>query len=133
MLFAAGTQLGRYSIQSLLGVGAMGEVYLARDLKLHRLVALKVLLPRHPSDPRNLRRFITEARAASALNHPNVVQIYEIEEEQGFSFIVLEYVPGQTLRERLRGVGLKPDESVEIAAQVSSAIAAAHAAKIIHL
>jgi serine/threonine protein kinase len=132
MLFTPGTQIGRYSIQSLLGVGAMGEVYLARDLKLHRLVALKVLLPRHPSDPRSLRRFITEARAASALNHPNVVQIYEIEEEHGISFIVLEYVPGQTLRERLRGVELTPHESVEIAAQVSSAIAAAHAAKIIH-
>jgi serine/threonine protein kinase/Tol biopolymer transport system component len=132
MLFNAGTQLGRYSIQSLLGVGAMGEVYLARDLKLQRLVALKVLLPRHPDDPRNLRRFLKEARAASALNHPNVVQIYEIEEEQGFSFIVLEYVPGQTLRERLRGARLTPRESVEIAVQVSSALAAAHAAKIVH-
>ncbi len=110
----------------------MGEVYLARDQKLQRLVAIKVLAPRHSDDRRSLRRFINEAVVASSLNHPNVVQIYEIDKDQGVTFIVLEYVSRQTLRARLRGGLLSPNESVEIALQVAGALTAAHGARIIH-
>lgn len=132
MPFAAGTQLSRYIIQSLLGTGAMGEVYLARDLKLQRLVALKVLLPEKANDPKSLRRFLLEARTASALNHPNVAHIYEIEDAQGVNFIALEYVNGETLRTHLRRARMTPSKAVEVALQVGSAIAAAHAMRIIH-
>lgn len=132
MPYADGTQLGRYIIQTLLGKGGMGEVYLAHDPKLGRLVALKILPAHLSSDLRNTHRFAQEARAASSLNHPNVAHIYEIEETGDVSFIVLEYIDGETLHNRLRRspVGLR--DALEIAVQVADALASAHAASVIH-
>jgi serine/threonine protein kinase len=131
MPLVVGSQLGRYIIRSLLGVGGMGEVYLAYDLKLERTVALKVL-PSETTKPQSLRRFKKEARTASALSHPNVAHIYEIEESDGLNFIALEYVAGRTLRVRLREGQIDAAEIAEIGQRVSSALVAAHAAGIVH-
>ena len=132
MPYTDGTQLGRYVIQRLLGKGGMGEVYLAYDPKLGRMVALKILPQHLSSDMRNAHRFAQEARAASALNHPNVAHIYEIEETSDGAFIVLEYIDGETLRARLRRSTLGLAEALEIAVQVADALASAHAAGVVH-
>ena len=110
----------------------MGEVYLAEDRRLGRRVALKILSPDFTSDQDQLRRFEQEARAASALNHPNIITIYEVGIDQGTHFIAIEYVEGETLRQRLARAGLSVREVVDVAAQVAGALAAAHQAGIIH-
>jgi serine/threonine protein kinase len=92
-----GQQLGSYQILSLLGKGGMGVVYKARDTRLNRSVAIKILPPDRMADAERKRRFIQEARAASALNHPNIITIYDIGSESGIDFIVMEYVEGKTL------------------------------------
>src|ERR1051325_7043709 len=97
MSLAAGTHLGQYEIRSPLGAGGMGEVYLARDTKLERTVALKVLSQEVAHDNRQMGRFVLEAKAASALSHPNVAHIYEIDEVGGVSFIAMEYIEGKSL------------------------------------
>ena len=127
----AGQTLGRYRIVSLLGEGGMGRVYLAEDTKLHRKVSLKFLSTDVTQDHERLRRFEQEARAASALNQPNIITIHEIGEEDGHQFIATEFIEGQTLRERLRSP-LDLDESLEIAIQVASALVAAHRVNIVH-
>jgi len=99
MPLVAGTQLGHYQIQSKLGEGGMGEVYLALDTKLGRKVALKILPGELASNEDRMRRFTQEAKAAAALNHPNIAHIYEIGEHDGTSFIAMEYVDGYTLRQ----------------------------------
>ncbi|HEY0099681.1 MAG TPA: protein kinase [Pyrinomonadaceae bacterium] len=132
MPFANGTRIGRYVIQSLLGSGGMGEVYLARDLKLERSVALKVLHAVAQADPRAVQRFFKEARAASALSHPNVAYIYEVEEAEGVNFIALEYVQGETLRARLRKSRMSLSDALDVALQVCGALAAAHERGIVH-
>jgi Tol biopolymer transport system component/predicted Ser/Thr protein kinase len=127
-----GRQLGAYQVISLLGVGGMGEVYLAQDTKLDRLDALKILPAELASDPDRLQRFIREAKAASALRHPNVATIYEIGESDGVHFIAMEYVEGQTLAAEIRGRLLDAAEVVEIGIQVADALEEAHARGITH-
>ena len=127
-----GTRLGNYEILSELGSGGMGEVYKARDLKLGRDVAIKVLPEEMSADPSRLRRFEQEARAASALNHPNIVTIYEIGEHEGTPFIAMEYVKGRTLREILADGPLPNDKLIRYATQMAEGLAKAHQAGIVH-
>src|ERR1051325_6192809 len=101
MTLAAGTKLARYEIRSKIGEGGMGEVYVAEDTQLHRKVALKVLPPDVASNQDRMRRFKQEATSAASLNHPNIAHIYEIGETEGFHFIAMEYVQGETLRTKI--------------------------------
>lgn len=132
MAIAPGTHLGRYEIRSPIGKGGMGEVYLAQDIKLGRTVALKILPADVASDPKRMNRFTQEARAASALSHPNVAHIYEIEEIDGYHFISMEYIEGETLRHHLARTRMRLPELLDVAIQVASALATAHQAGIIH-
>jgi serine/threonine protein kinase/Tfp pilus assembly protein PilF len=127
-----GELMGHYRIESLVGVGGMGEVYLARDDRLGRKVALK-LLPQHlTTDETQLSRFKTEARTASALNHPNILTVYEIGAEGDRQFIATEFIEGVTLRESLTRGRMDLHDALEIAMQVASALAAAHETGIVH-
>jgi Tol biopolymer transport system component/tRNA A-37 threonylcarbamoyl transferase component Bud32 len=128
----AGTTLGPYQILSTLGVGGMGEVYLAQDEQLKRKLALKLLPRQYVADAARIERFAREARAVSALNHPNIVTVYDIGELEGAHFIAMEYVKGQTLREACAAGPLSVKEAVEIVVQIAAALAAAHAAGIVH-
>src|SRR5712692_670156 len=101
MTLAIGTKLARYEIRAQLGAGGMGEVYLAEDTRLYRQVALKVLPAELTQNKDRLRRFEQEAQAAAALNHPHIAHIYEIGESEGAHFIAMEYIDGETLRERI--------------------------------
>lgn len=130
-VFSAG-QIGSYRILSTLGRGGMGEVYLAEDSRLGRRVALKFLPKTHVDDPDRLRRFEQEARAASALNQPNILTIHEIGEVDGHRYIVTEYIEGQTLRHAMQAQPLTVGEALTVAEQVAAALAAAHAAGIVH-
>lgn len=127
-----GSVIGPYKIIERLGAGGMGEVYLAADARLERLVALKILPAYFASDDTRLRRFQREARAASALNHPNIITIHEVGESDGIYFIATEFIDGQTIRELVRNQKLSLEEVLDIAAQVASALSAAHAAGIVH-
>src|SRR5438876_7543058 len=127
-----GRTIGHYRLVALLGSGGMGEVYLAHDNVLGRKVALKLLPAYFTRDTERLRRFEQEARAASALNHPNIVTIHEIGHEDSFHFIAQEFVEGQMLSAHLGGKRPACDEALEIAMQVASALAAAHAKGIVH-
>jgi serine/threonine protein kinase len=128
----AGTKLGRYEIRSQLGEGGMGEVYLAQDTKLDRKVALKILPTDVASHRDRMSRFVQEAKAASALNHPNILTIYEIEQIDSVNFIATEFIDGETLRQRIRSVPLKLRDVLDVAAQIASALSAADAAGIVH-
>jgi serine/threonine-protein kinase len=132
MSLESGTVLGRYEIRSLLGAGGMGEVYLARDTELERTVALKVLPAEVASDQQRMLRFVQEARAASALNHPNIITIHEIGRTESAPFIATEYINGVTLRQRLTDGRMPVKEALEIAAQVAGALTTAHLAGIVH-
>jgi serine/threonine protein kinase/tetratricopeptide (TPR) repeat protein len=134
---AVGTIISHYRILSRLGAGGMGEIYLAEDVRLGRKVALKLLPKQFTADEDRVRRFEQEARAASALNHPNILTIYEIGraplgEENDAHFIATEYIEGETLRERMRRFLSPLDESIEIGLQIAQALQAAHAAGIMH-
>src|ERR671939_174382 len=131
-VFPPGTRFGRYEIRSQLGIGGMGEVYLAEDTKLQRTVALKFLPAEVASDQKRMQRFQQEAHAISALNHPNIITIHEIEQEGPTPFIATEYIEGITLREALSRGHLKLEEALDIAIQTASALAAAHAKEIVH-
>ena len=124
--------LAHYSIVRKIGAGGMGEVYLAQDKKLDRKVALKILPAEVASNQERMRRFVQEAKAASALNHPNIITIYEINEIDSRHFIVTEFIDGETLRQRMKHEHLKLNDLLEIAIQAAGALAAAHAAGIIH-
>jgi len=128
----AGKRFGRYEIQSLLGVGGMGEVYLAQDTQLRRQVAVKVLPPQFTLDEERLRRFKQEAFAASALNHPNILTIHEIGSEGDTDFIVTEFIDGVSLRELMARDRMPLGQVLDISSQIASALAAAHAAGIVH-
>ena len=132
MALAAGTKLGPYEIQSPLGSGGMGEVYRATQSSLGRLVAIKVLSPEFASDPDRLRRFEQEARSASALNHPNIISIYDVGCEGANSYIAMEFVDGKTLRDLLEAGPIPIKKSLQIVAQIADGLAKAHAAGIVH-
>jgi serine/threonine protein kinase len=127
-----GRKLGRYQVISRLGSDGMGEVYLARDTRLKRAVALKVLRPESLADPHRTQRFIQEARAASALNHPHIVAIHDVDQIEGIDFMVMEYVSGRTLTETIGHRGLPLAEALAYAIQIADALAAAHVAGIVH-
>ena len=127
-----GQTFGHYNVLEKLGEGGMGVVYKARDLRLDRFVALKVLPVDKMADEERRRRFIREARAASALNHPNIVTIHDIAEQDGETFIVMELVEGKPLNELIPRKGMRTTEALRIAAQAADALTAAHAAGIIH-
>ena len=132
MPVAPGSKLGPYEILALLGAGGMGEVYRARDLRLGREVAIKVLPAERMADADRRRRFVQEARAASALNHPNIVTIHEIGSVDGIDFIVMEYVRGKTLDLVIPAQGMSLPQVLRIAIPMADALARAHAAGIVH-
>src|SRR6266550_4742833 len=127
-----GESIAHYQIESLIGVGGMGEVYLARDERLGRKVALKFLPERLTANNMQLSRFKAEARSASALNHPNILTVYEIGAEGNRQFIVTEFIEGMTLRASLARGRMNLHNALEIAVQVASALAAAHEAGVVH-
>src|SRR5215471_18103796 len=127
-----GKSLGQYQITEKLGEGGMGVVWKARDTHLDRFVALKTLASEKLSDLERKRRFTQEAKAASALNHPNIVHIYDIADADGVQFIAMEYVAGKTLDHMIRRKGLQINEALKYAVQIADALAKAHSAGIIH-
>ena len=127
-----GGSLLHYRIESPLGQGGMGVVYRALDTKLNRPVAIKVLPPDAVADPARKTRFMHEARAASALNHPNIITIHDIDAAEGVDFIVMEYVPGKSLDRVIPRRGLPLSEVLQYAIEIADALAAAHAAGIVH-
>lgn len=127
-----GRTLLHYNIIEKLGEGGMGVVYKARDTHLDRFVAIKILPPEKVADSERKRRFTQEARAASALNHPNIVTVYDIDAAEGVDFIAMEYVPGETLGQLISNKGLRLKDALEYAVQIADALAAAHAAGIVH-
>jgi eukaryotic-like serine/threonine-protein kinase len=129
---AVGQQLNQYQLVAWLGAGGMGEVYLAHDRKLQRKVALKLLHARFTQEAEQARRFAREAKAASALNHPNILTVYETGEAGATRFIAAEFIEGVTLRQRLSESRMEVREALEIAIQVAAALAAAHQAGIVH-
>src|SRR5256885_860780 len=132
MTLAAGSRLGPYEILSPLGAGGMGEVYRARDTRLGREVAIKLLPEGLASDRDRLSRFEQEARSASALNHPNIVTIYEIGNADSVSYIAMELVQGRTLRELVLVGPVPARRLLGLAAQIADALARAHEAGIVH-
>ena len=127
-----GRTISHFEILEKLGEGGMGVVYSARDLKLDRLVALKILQPEYTSDARRRARFAGEARAASALNHPNIITIYDIETVDGCDYIAMEYVRGVTLQQLIQSKRTELVTILDYAAQIASALSAAHSAGIVH-
>jgi serine/threonine protein kinase/dipeptidyl aminopeptidase/acylaminoacyl peptidase len=132
MPLTSGTKLGPYEIQSPLGAGGMGEVYRARDSRLNREVAIKILPASFSADPDRLQRFAQECRAAAALNHPNILAIHDIGEDRGAPYIVSELLEGQTLRDRMRNGALPSRKVIDWAQQIARGLAAAHEKGIVH-
>src|SRR4051794_25663363 len=124
--------LGHYKILERLGAGGMGEVYRARDTRLGRTVAIKVLVESVAGDPDRRARFLEDARAAAALSHPNIAALYEIGEDQNQLFLVFEFAPGETLTTVIGGRPINPRRAVDLAVQIADALAEAHAAGIVH-
>src|SRR5216117_3858632 len=132
MSLGPGVRLGPYEILSAIGAGGMGEVYRARDTKLGRDVAIKVLPAAFSEDSERLRRFEQEAQAAGALNHPNILSIYHIGTHDGAPYIVSELLEGETLRERMAGGALPQRKAIDCALQIARGLAAAHEKGIVH-
>jgi Tol biopolymer transport system component len=131
-MLAAGTRIGPYEVLSAIGAGGMGEVYRARDPRLKRDVAIKVLPPSFSSDPQRLQRFEQEAHATAALNHPNILAVHDIGQLDGAPYIVSELLEGETLREKLRGGPAPVRKAIEYAQQIARGLAAAHDKGIVH-
>ncbi|MCA1600448.1 MAG: serine/threonine protein kinase, partial [Acidobacteria bacterium] len=129
---AADTTLSRYRILTKLGAGGMGEVYLAEDTKLDRKVALKILPAELAANHDRMRRFVQEAKAAAALNHPNIAHIYEIGESEGTHFIAMEYIDGETLREKIHRDKAPLSKLLKYLSQVAEGLSKAHAMGIVH-
>ncbi|HWC00805.1 MAG TPA: serine/threonine-protein kinase, partial [Bryobacteraceae bacterium] len=132
MPFGPGSHLGEYEIVAPLGAGGMGEVYRARDTRLGREVAIKVLPDLVSSDPERLRRFEQEARAAAALNHPNILVVYQMGSLEGLPYLVSELLEGETLRERLDHGALGLRQVIDYGVQIAHGLGAAHAKGIVH-
>ena len=131
MTLAAGTRLGPYEILAPLGAGGMGEVYRARDTRLARDVAVKVVHPHLAADPERLSRFEKEARAAAQLDHPNILVVHDVGTHEGTPFIVSELLRGESLRAKL-GARLSPKKAIDYAIQIARGLAAAHEKGIVH-
>ena len=131
-MLAPGGRIGTFEVIAPLGAGGMGEVYRARDPRLGREVAIKVLPAERLSDPTRRARFVQEARSASALNHPHIVTIHEIESADGIDFIVMELVPGKTLDSLIPKSGMRLGEALRVAIPIADALSAAHAKGIVH-
>jgi serine/threonine protein kinase/tetratricopeptide (TPR) repeat protein len=131
-LVRAGALVGPYKLEARIGAGGMGEVFRAVDTRLQRTVAIKFLRGSEMADPAHRRRFLQEARASSALNHPNIVVIHDISGRDGIDFLVMEHVPGQTLKDLIPAEGMPFDSVAHLGSQIASALAAAHAAGIVH-
>lgn len=129
---AVGTRLGPYDLQALLGAGGMGEVYRARDTRLNRTVAIKVILRSQSSDPLCRKRFEREARAIAALQHPNICTLHDIGQQDGTDYLVMEYLEGETLATRLRKGKLSFDFTLRCGTEVADALDAAHRHGIVH-
>src|SRR5437773_7939162 len=127
-----GQTLGHYQILEKLGAGGMGEVYKARDSRLNRTVAIQLLRPERVADAGRKQRFVQEAQAASALNHPNIVVIHDINSENGVDYMVMECVAGRTLDALIPRQGMRLGDALKIAIQMADALAKAHTAGIIH-
>ena len=127
-----GQTIGHYKILEELGTGGMGVVYKARDTHLDRFVAIKVLAPDNLADHGRRNRFKQEAKAASALNHPNIITIYDIDQAGAVDFIAMEYVDGKPLNRLIPRHGLRLNETLQPAAQIADALSRAHAAGILH-
>src|SRR5260370_6708332 len=127
-----GTWIAHYVVVERLGQGGMGVVYKARDTHLDRFVALKVLPPERVADPERKRRFVQEAKAASALNHPNIVHIYDIAKDGEIDYIAMELIEGRTLANLIGQQGLRTDQILKYGTQVADALAKSHAAGVIH-
>src|SRR5438552_789988 len=132
MAIATGTRLGTYEVFALLGSGGMGEVYRAKDTKLGRDVALKILPDSFTHDAERIARFRGEAQVLASLNHPNIGAIYGLDEANGCQFLVLELVEGQTLAARIERGRVRLDEALPIAQQISAALEAAHEKGVVH-
>ena len=132
MSLSPGTRLGPYEILTLIGSGGMGEVYRARDIELNRDVALKVLPEAFTADPDRLRRFEQEARAAAALNHPNIVTMFSVERADDVPFLTMEFVEGTSLTRLIPRAGLPIDRILKIAIALADAVSAAHSGGIVH-
>jgi serine/threonine protein kinase len=132
MLLTPGTRLGPYEIVAPLGAGGMGEVYKARDTRLSREVAVKILPEAFARDPDGLRRFEQESRAVAALSHPNVLAVFDVGAEDGVPYLVSELLEGESLREVLKRGPISPRKAVECARQIADGLAAAHEKRIVH-
>src|ERR1022692_1132957 len=132
MALTNGTRLGPYEIESPLGAGGMGEVYRARDTRLERTVAVKILPPHFSDDPSCRQRFEREAKVISSLNHPNICTLHDIGQQDGVDFIVMEYVEGETLADRLAKGRLPVSQVLQYGAQIASALAKAHGKGVTH-
>ena len=132
MPLTAGAHLGPYEILSPLGAGGMGEVYKARDTRLDRTIAIKILPDTLASDPQFRERFDREARAISQLTHPHICTLYDVGEQQGTAYLVMEYLDGETLEQRLKKGALPLDQALKLAIEIADALSAAHRRGIVH-